>query len=40
MIRHISLLDYYAIDFQKNTYHFWKLEQALRALRKYHKSIK
>jgi len=39
MIRHIRLLDYYALDFEKKTYHFWKESEAVRALRKYLKSI-
>jgi hypothetical protein len=39
MIRHITLLDYYALDFERSTYHFWTEAQAVRALRKYLKSI-
>jgi hypothetical protein len=39
MIRHIKTLDYYAVDFAKNTYHFWTEAQAVRALRKYIKSM-
>jgi hypothetical protein len=39
MIRHIKLLDYYALDFQQSTYHFWTEAKAVRALRKYLKSI-
>lgn len=38
MIRHIWILDYYALDFPKSTYHFNEKKQAVRALRKYLKS--
>lgn len=40
MIRHIWSLDYYALDFPKNTYHFYERKHAVRALRKYLKSGK